>query len=163
MLVEPAVFSEDRRFRYVPTRQVSLLSCKVVLFIMLNPSTADEWKDDPTIRRGMGFASLWGFGWFVACNLFALRSTDPRRLYQADDAAGPENDMHILGAAQESDLTVCAWGNHGQLHGRGVQVVQMLQSQGIKLHHLGLTKVGQPKHPLYLPKTTPLAIIQGKP
>ena len=110
-----AQFSPDRRYRYLLTRQVGF-GDKRVLFVMLNPSTADEEKNDPTIRRCIGFANGWGYGWLDVTNLSPLRATDPKQLL----AAGPEpwdvwnrNLYHIMAAAGSSDLVVAAYGNHG--------------------------------------------------
>lgn len=147
----PAVFSEDRRYRYLLARRTGL-SADGCLFIMLNPSTADETEDDPTIRRCMGFASRWGFGILVVANVFALRSTDPKGLCRVEDPIGPENDSWLLKAAKESDSVVCAWGNWGELFRRGDQVRAMLTDAGVPIQCLGVTGQGEPRHPLYLPK-----------
>lgn len=123
-----------------------------VLFIMLNPSTATDETDDPTIRRCMGFAESWGYGTMHVVNLFALRATKPESLRYSRDPIGKENDSEILIRAINADLVVCAWGNHGRLYNRGAHVVRMLTRAGIDLHCLGVTRAGQPKHPLYINK-----------
>lgn len=120
------------------------------LFVMLNPSTADGDQDDPTIRRCVGFADRWGFGGLVVVNLFALRATDPDRLYSALDAVGPDNNDAILKWAAGTAKAVAAWGNHGRHLGRGAYVRRLIREAGFPLHHLGLTNTQQPKHPLYL-------------
>jgi len=151
-----ATFSPDRTHRYswscssVGTRGEA---CGSALFIMLNPSTADEWGPDPTVRRCIGFARAWGYMLLQIRNLFSLRSTDPRALYGAANPEGdPENLDRILYAARENaDIVVCAWGVHGALRGRGAAVAAALRAQGTRLHYLlGLTKNGHPCHPLYL-------------
>jgi hypothetical protein len=117
-----------------------------VLFVALNPSTADAISDDPTIRRCIGFARSWGFGKLVVANLFALRSTDPSVLVDADDPIGPKNDWWLRTLSKKAELTIAAWGIHGALHDRAAHVLPMLRS----VHHLGRTRAGHPRHPLYL-------------
>ena len=153
-----ATFSADRTHRYswrCNVGQPSLLDLRGwrALFVMLNPSTADELGPDPTVRRCIGFASSWGYQQLEIRNLFSLRSTDPRALYGADNPEGdPRNITDILNAAMAAAIVVCAWGVHGSLRGRGAAVAAALRAQGTRLHHLGLTKDGHPRHPLYLPK-----------
>lgn len=122
-----------------------------VMFVMLNPSTADAATDDPTIRRCVGYARRWGASGIKVRNLFALRATDPKELYTTHDPVGPENDFHILAGCRDATHVVCAWGAHGSLHGRDKHVAAMLRDAGATLYHLGLTTKGQPRHPLYLP------------
>lgn len=119
-----------------------------VAFIMLNPSTADAEKDDPTIRRCIGFAKSWGFGGLIVGNLFALRSTDPAALYSHPDPVGPDNDACLRGIASCAEQVVCAWGTHGALNGRGLAVGEMLNSANLAA--LKLTADGHPGHPLYI-------------
>ena len=142
-----AFFSEDRKYRYLLTREWGK-EPKLGL-IALNPSTADETKDDPTIRRCIGFAKSWGYGGLLMGNIFAYRSTDPKGLLTIGDPIGPENDGWLDYIKRKSGLTVAAWGVHGHLMGRGEVVRRNLR----RLYVLGLTKEGFPKHPLYLPKT----------
>jgi hypothetical protein len=113
---------------------------------MLNPSTADESTDDPTLRRCVGFAKSWGFGALAVGNLFAYRSTTPRSLRFCADPVGSENDRWLIRLHDESSLTVAAWGNHGRLHGRTSAVRRLLPG----LHILGLTRLGEARHPLYV-------------
>ena len=141
-----AVFSPDRQYRYLLRRRALLGAETTCLFVLLNPSTADETVNDPTIRRCLGFARSWGFGHLVVANLFALRSTDPKPLYQHPDPVGPDNDRHIAEASAEARLTIAGWGNHGELRHQGEYVRLLLD----KPKHLGLTKQGHPRHPLYL-------------
>lgn len=119
-----------------------------VVWCMLNPSTADETRDDPTIRRCIGFAREWGAGGVVIVNLFALRSTDPRALYSHPEPVGPGNDATILEAASEAQLIVAAWGVHGAHLGRGRAAANLLAP--FKVSVLGTTKDGHPRHPLYV-------------
>lgn len=151
----PCAWSEDRRHRYTLARCFDAPAWQAaerrLLFVMLNPSTADEETNDPTIRRCCGFAQSWGYSHLAIANLFSLRSTDPKALYSDDEAEGdPENLTWILQLALQADLVICAWGVHGALRGRGKRVREMLEQEQIETHILGLTKGGCPRHPLYL-------------
>jgi hypothetical protein len=117
---------------------------------MLNPSTADETADDPTIARCVRRARLWGYRGLVVTNLFALRATDPAGLRSAPDPVGPEDDAAIVAAARGAALVVCAWGNHGAYRGRATAVRTLLDELRVTPHHLALTRRGEPAHPLYL-------------
>lgn len=146
-----AALTHDRRYRLRLWRQWDG-SRGLVNWIMLNPSTADEEADDPTIRRCIGYARRWGFGGIVVTNLFALRATDPRELRGAPDPIGPDNDVELVAVAFAADLVVCAWGNVGRYRHRARQVVKLLHgAPGVDLHCLRITDQGQPCHPLYLP------------
>ena len=142
-----ATLSPCRTYRYSLTREWG--SGLAVLFVGLNPSTADETLDDPTIRRCISFARDWGYARLHMANLFAFRATDPRDMKNASDPVGPENDKHLLTLANDSALTVAAWGVHGTFGGRHNAVREMLP----RLHYLRFTKDGHPGHPLYLPGT----------
>ena len=144
-----AILSACKRYRYVLGREWKA-DLPGVLFIALNPSTADAEHDDPTVRRCIGFAKAWGFGKLAIANLFALRSTDPSRLLCDHDPIGPENDRWLIELAGQFPLTVAAWGAHNSVRDRAANVLEML----LNVHHLGLTNAGHPKHPLYLPRTT---------
>lgn len=140
-----ATFDLTRRYRYHLWREWDA-TLPVVAFVLLNPSTADARRDDPTIRRCLGFARAWGFGRLEVVNLFALRATDPAALRQADDPIGQRNDEHLRRAVRAADRVVAAWGNGGRLHGRGDEVMCRLGEPVV----LGWTKLGQPRHPLYV-------------
>lgn len=146
-----AVISKCGRYRYRLDRVWEETKGRVN-FVMLNPSTADATTDDPTIRRCVAFARDWGYGGIVVTNLFIYRATSPEVLKTV--GGHPAADSIIKTCAEQSDLVVAAWGNHGTLYNRGERVRAFLASHGIELNHLGLTKIGQPKHPLYLPKTS---------
>jgi hypothetical protein len=119
---------------------------------MLNPSTADAEKLDPTIRRCLRFSQAWGYGGMAVVNLFALRATNPRALYQSEDPVGPENLRYLQEATGGAGGVVAAWGAHGAYRGQGKVVHDLLfGSSGAMAYHLGLTQGGQPRHPLYLP------------
>lgn len=120
-----------------------------VMFVGLNPSTADELQNDPTARRCIGFAQRWGYGGVCITNLFAYRATDPRQLLLVADPVGAETDRWLTYISHDAGLVVAAWGNHGHLMGRDRTVFPLLKQP----HYLALTKQGQPAHPLYLRKT----------
>lgn len=141
-----AVFSPCRRYRYALHR-VWEPARGVAMFVGLNPSTADEKADDPTIRRCIAFARAWGFGALCMTNLFAYRATQPADMLAQDDPVGPENDEYLQALAATAGVVVAAWGVHGTHGGRHSAVRAMLPS----LHYLRLTKDGHPGHPLYLP------------
>jgi hypothetical protein len=142
-----AIFSEDRVYRYMLSRKLASHG-KVVAFICLNPSIADEKTDDPTVKRCINFAKSWGASSLIIGNLFAFRSTDPNRLKITADPIGPENDSWLHKIVYQSDLVIAAWGNNGNLNGRANIVKDLFKD---KLHVLRLTKHGLPYHPLYLP------------
>ncbi len=123
---------------------------------MLNPSTADEQQNDPTVERCERRARAGAYGALVVGNLFAWRSTDPRALYDVADPVGPDNDQHLAAIASEAARVVCAWGRHGALQGRGPAVVRLLAPHRARLACLGVNADGSPKHPLYLPYTAAL-------
>lgn len=146
-----AKFSEDKKYRYTLWRQWNSAGERVA-FVMLNPSTADAWTNDPTVERCHRRAIQWGFGSLVVVNIFALRSTDPAKLYTDSDPVGPENDKHLHHAAKYSHLIVCGWGSHGKLLKRGDTALAILRAASAKLPFcLKQNADGQPAHPLYLP------------
>ena len=152
----PAIFSDDRVHRYALRRRVGL-GDKRCVFVMLNPSTADEQQDDPTIRRCIGFAKSSECGILEVVNIFAFRSTSPKNLKTALDPIGAENDYYINLAASKSDVLIVAWGNNGSLYNRGRDVLEMVKDCVPCV--LEWTDEGQPGHPLYIPKNTePMAI-----
>jgi hypothetical protein len=143
-----ALFDKTEKYRYRLARKFSGGKLGTCTFIMLNPSTATADVSDPTVRRCEGYAKRWGYSALWVVNIFALRSTDPKKLYTHPDPVGPENDQHILEAVRYSDLAIAAWGTHGDLHARGESVMKLLSAYSINC--LGITKGGHPKHPLYL-------------
>ena len=128
-----------------------------ILFVMLNPSTANAAQDDPTLRRCIGFASDWGFGSLEICNLFAYRATNPSALGRIRDPIGRENDNHIVEAAGRATLIVAAWGTRGGLLGRASLVTSLL-TRSCELLCLGTTIGGAPRHPLYVRRDASLVI-----
>jgi hypothetical protein len=119
-----------------------------VMFIGLNPSTADATLDDPTLVRCIGYARDWGYGGLYTTNLFAYRATDPRDMKSAPAPVGPDNDRVIGELAGRVDRVIAAWGNDGAWLGRADTVRAMLP----ELYYLRMNRAGQPAHPLYLPK-----------
>lgn len=147
-----AVFSPCRTWRYLLARTWEPARPPAA-FIMLNPSTADAFADDPTIRRCTGFARTWGAGGLVVVNLYGLRATDPKQLYRHPDPVGQDNDRVIgdlLAGLPEDGLVVCAWGAHGVYQRRDRHMVDLIQGRGLRPLCLGITIAGQPRHPLYL-------------
>lgn len=148
------VFSEDRRHRYTLFRHVEepLLRTpgRFCQFIGLNPSTADEVLDDPTIRRCKAFSRSFGFQEFCMTNLFGWRSTDPKVLKIVADPEGCDNTEWIVECAKQAGLVIAAWGCHGALNDRDEIVLGALLENGISVFALKVTKDGHPQHPLYL-------------
>ncbi len=146
-----AIFSECRKYRYALWRRWNPQkgSCMV---IGINPSTADESKDDNTIRRCIWFAKKFGYGSLVMTNLFAFRATDPKEMKGAMNPYGPDNSEWLRYFALRADCVIAAWGTHGVFRSRDKGVKRLLG----KMSCLGKTKEGHPKHPLYLSKETEL-------
>lgn len=145
-----ADFSPCRKYRYSLRRHWGDMlnddAPGYVMFIGLNPSTADETNDDPTIRRCINFAKAWGFSGLCMTNLFAFRATDPKDMIAADDAVGPDNDAWLRCLSDGASLVVAAWGVHGTHQGRDKAVAGLLGAMDC----LGTTKDGHPRHPLYV-------------
>lgn len=143
-----AVISSCGAYRYRLDRE--WLGDGRAVWVMLNPSTADATLDDPTIRRCIGFSKAWGLGALTVVNVFALRATDPKTLVGHVDPVGPANDLYIEAALDGADIVIAAWGQSWprQHRERVAKVGAMLNGRA---HHLGLTKSGQPTHPLYRP------------
>jgi hypothetical protein len=144
-----ARFSACRRWRTLLWRRWDP-SGPLANFLMLNPSTADELRLDPSCTRARGYAERWGFGGLIVTNLFAWRATDPDEMKAAREPVGRGNDAAILAAAREAKLVVCAWGNHGAHLGRSGRVVSILRAGEIDQHFLKMNGCGEPAHPLYL-------------
>lgn len=140
-----AIFSACRLYRYALWRTWDD-ALPMVLFIGLNPSTADVEHNDPTARRCIGFAQRWGYGGVYMTNLFAYKATQPAQLKAAAEPIGPKTDTWLMRLYHSTDVAIAAWGNHGNFRGRDRIVRQMLP----RLHYLRLTQQGQPAHPLYL-------------
>lgn len=144
-----AIFSQCKKYRYTLTRKWSGGS-GIANFLMLNPSTADELMEDPTIRRCCIYAKDWGYSGVVITNLFAYRATNPSDMKKYPSPVGPDNDFHISEVAKNSNITIAAWGTHGSHLNRARDVERVLSN--IPLFCLEKTSNGSPKHPLYLRK-----------
>ena len=148
-----AVYSDCEHYRYLLTRVWDETRPRA-LFVMLNPSTATEVQNDPTVERCERRARTLGFGAFRVTNIFAWRATDPKEMRAQPDPVALENDAAIRAsvdwATGAGAKIVCAWGAHGAHLDRGAAVERLLRATGRELWHLGLTKAGAPKHPLYI-------------
>lgn len=153
--MKETVFSPCRQYRYTLWREWLMEGGahgqRHVQFIGLNPSTADETKDDPTIRRCIQFAKDWGYGSICMTNLFAWRETDPRKMMKQPNPVGEDNQHHLLTISSKAGIVIAAWGTKGAHLCQDLTVRSWLASVGIKLHCLRKTKEGHPEHPLYLP------------
>lgn len=143
-----ALYSDCEVYRYLLRRDWG--EGGRLLYILLNPSTATEARNDPTIERCERRARAEGFGGFAVANVFAFRATDPRELKRAGEPVGAANDAILAEAAVDAAMILCGWGAHGGHLGRGDAVARLLRAGGHPLWHLGLTKAGQPRHPLYI-------------
>ena len=163
-----AKFSPGRKYRYLLTRQLGF-GDGAVMFLMLNPSTADEVSNDPTIRRCINFGKAWGHGWLHVCNLSPFRSPDPKHVAAAGTERSDiwnENYDTILTTARRCNLVVAAYGAHadalpvvydyktGAKLNREALAIEALKGEGHDVRCLGMTKQGHPKHPLYLKADT---------
>lgn len=121
---------------------------KLIMWIGLNPSAANEQQLDPTLRRIRWFSHEWGFRSFVMTNLFAYRATMPRDMVLQSDPVGPSNDLMLVNAAASSELVVACWGTHGSHLGRDASVLKLINAP---LYCLGINADSSPRHPLYVP------------
>jgi hypothetical protein len=152
-----ALFSRCRRWRYLLWRRWG--DGPVANFLMLNPSTADEFRLDPSCTRARNYAERWGYGAILITNIFGWRATDPEEMKSVKDPVGRGNDRAILEAAKEAQIVVCAWGNHGAHRDRAREVRALLN--GVPLHALRVNAHGQPAHPLYLPASLRPSLIKA--
>ena len=142
-----AVFDTTRTYRYSLWRQWQPLGAKIV-FVMLNPSTADDRTNDPTIRRCIGLAQSWGYGALEVVNLFARMTSQPHTLRQIADPVGAECDRYLLTAVHQAKTVVVAWGNWGNWRQRDRAVLNLLGDRAVFC--VGVNRSGQPRHPLYV-------------
>lgn len=150
-----AVFSFDRTHRFLLNRELRGGS-GICCFVLLNPSRADEHANDPTISRCIGFAARWGFSQLLVVNLFSLMTSDPVELARSSEPGRLENDHYLVKSASDADLVVAGWGVHGSLFGRSHHARRLLGEACIDLHAFGITKNDEPRHPLYMPYSSPL-------
>jgi hypothetical protein len=146
-----AILSSTKTYRYSLWREWNPHAPKVG-FVMLNPSKANEWVDDPTIRRCISFARFWGYGSLEVMNLFAYRTTHPCELCEVPDPIGAENDFYLISLRQRVQQIILAWGNWGTLYNRNQEVIKLLGAE--QVYCLGFTKLGNVRHPLYLKSDT---------
>lgn len=144
-----AIYSDCERYRYSLTRTWDPDGHRV-LFVMLNPSTATEKQNDPTVERCERRARVLGFGAFRVANIFAWRETDPAKMRSVKDPVGPDNDAVLAESCGWTDEVIAAWGAHGAHLDRGHAVAAILHKSGRAVYHLGMTKHGHPRHPLYI-------------
>ena len=148
LMKNDAKFSKCRKYRYALWRTWDE-SKPYAMFIGLNPSTADETKDDPTIRRCIYFSKAWGYGGLCMTNLFSYRATKPDDMLTAQNPIGRENNKWINFLAVDAGIIIAAWGNNGSFLGRSAETLAMLPN----LYCFKLNKSGEPAHPLYQPNT----------
>lgn len=159
-----ANFSEDRVYRYSLWRlwgEHTPTARHRCGFLMLNPSSADEINDDPTIKRCQTFARDMGHSGIYIINLFAYRSSDPKELRKVSDPVSPKNNTVILSTVLHCDRIIAAWGTHGSLLARADKVLDLIAPH-CDLYCLGRTKAGHPRHPLYLRRDTALEIFRER-
>jgi hypothetical protein len=157
-----AHFSPCEKYRYTlwrslrPYTPMKLGTC---VFVMLNPSTADAAKNDPTVRRCIGYASDWGYAKLLVLNAFAFRGTDPKDMLAADNPIGDDNDywfLELLDPKKQKPpkvtQVIVAWGKDGKHRDRDLGLMQLFGDLGITPHCLGTNQDGTPRHPLYLRK-----------
>ena len=158
-----AMFSADRKYRYLLVRRVGFGE-RSILFVMLNPSKADENRNDNTVSRVIDYANRWGFGWLAVGNLSPFRSTDPKTMLAEGDEpeeVREENLRVITRMARLVDVVVIAWGFHAKAESREERTLSALRGTGVDLYCLGTTKDGHPLHPLYLNKMLALQPYTG--
>lgn len=146
-----AKLSKCRQYRYALWRTWDD-SKPFVLFVGLNPSTADETTDDATLTRCINFAKTWGYGGACMANLFAFRATQPSDMKLANEPIGKDNDTWLRKLSNDAGIVVAAWGNDGAYLDRSTDAKKLLSN----VHYLKMNKSGEPAHPLYLSaKLTP--------
>lgn len=142
-------FSADRRHRYTLLHRINpLFGDRLIMWIGLNPSTADEQQLDPTLTRIRSFSEREGFDGFLMTNIFGLRTPYPKEMMAAPDPVGPENNAALLAGAERCEKIVAAWGVCGEFQARADAVTQLFA--GRELWCLGTTQDGHPRHPLYV-------------
>lgn len=149
IMEKEAKLDKQRTYRYSITRTWDSTKKRVV-FICLNPSTADEYEDDQTLSRCIDFSQRWhdgSYGSIEVVNLFALRATDPKVMKAAKDPIGKENDWYILNAVKNADLIIAAWGEHGSFKRRDREILTLIKNFSKEIHCLEVLKCKQPKHP----------------
>lgn len=149
--LKQTIFNSDRTHRFTLWRQWDG-SLPYLAVIGLNPSTADETNDDPTIRRCISFAKTWGLGGYLMLNAFSFRATDPEVMKAQETPNDPSNNGFLIDGCRGAGLVLCGWGVHGTFKDREKELKELLKPFNPQC--LGFTKGGQPKHPLYIKGTT---------
>ncbi len=164
------LFSESRSYRWILKREL-LSGNKSVVFIGLNPSSANSFNNDMTLRRIINFCSKWDYKNIYIINLFGLISKSPVQLSKSNDPIGGNNDLITLKSlkfwSEDSNCDLwLGWGDKGQFKGRDQKVIKLIKkfsnikSSGNYLSKsalcLGLSKKGNPRHPLYMPNSSVL-------
>ena len=142
-----AVISTDQKYRY-SLHRIWDTNLPMIAFVGLNPSTADDKIDDPTIKRCIEFTKSWNYGGFYMLNLFGYRATNPKELTKTKDPIGTENETHILEILSNVEKVICAWGNQGRLLNQNTKILSLIDNP----YCLKVNKSGEPSHPLYLSK-----------
>ncbi len=144
-----AIYSPCKTYRYLLSRTQKNAK-KSLMFILLNPSTATEKKNDPTIARCQQRTKFLGYKSFIICNLFAYRTKSPLLMKNYHSPIGPENNRIIEESLLSADRVICAWGNHGSYLNQAETIIKLIETNGLPAYHLGLTRSNQPMHPLYI-------------
>lgn len=152
-MLKDAIFDKSQKYRYLLKRQWKADTKNFVNFILLNPSTADEKNDDPTINACIQFAKNSNYDGLWITNLFAFRATKPHNLKLCSSPIGKQNNQYLKNYAKKSKMVIIAWGNHGNFLDRNKEVIKIL-SKTKTLYCLDITNKGNPKHPLYIKRTT---------
>lgn len=143
-------FSEDKKYRYYLKREFKPNAKKFLVFIMLNPSTANEEYNDPTVERCQNHAINKNYEGMIVLNIFAYRTTDPKKLLEIKNPIGEKNNETIIETIKKHKDIICAWGNHGKILERSEEVKKILKENRARTQAFQITKVGEPKHPLYV-------------
>ena len=154
-----AIFSADGKYRYKLWRIWNTKKPKCS-FIMLNPSKADAFTLDPTVRRCMDYAKQWGYGSLTVGNIFALKSTDPKELYRSDDPVGAGNDQALLEIVKDSDIVITAWGNHGAYLGRG-EIIPVVRVESVEDGWLAASSIVRPSEKVWFDVSQIIYFIEG--
>lgn len=147
-----AIYTDCEQYRFILTRKWSKTGQRHIAFIGLNPSTATEYQNDPTVARCINYAKAWGYDSMTMLNAFGYRSTDPKGLKSVADPNGKGNDRYILKECRTADFILLCWGTHAALNNRSEELLKKLRTLDKPLHCLKLTQAGLPSHPLYLRK-----------
>jgi hypothetical protein len=155
------VFSPDEKYRYTLIHYPNPLfqGDKLLMWIGLNPSTADRTQLDPTLKRILGYTLREGYDGFLMTNLFAWRATHPKDMMGTLNPVGIDNDKWLLESARRCHKVVAAWGSHGSFMGRDAKVCELLS--GFDMLCLSQNEDGSPGHPLYLKRTLPFVPFTG--